>query len=162
MDKQCPVKAKRVKTLYEILKMKEDHDYFMIHAIDKYLSANKGKVNNFNCSFLVLLLILNEFKNSFLSLSWDHLSSFNHAPVLWKFWLQPITRKQTGQNLMLWSHWLKEVQKVKISIVPVYKEKLWMVSAYQIVQLSKFEKKRIWISIALFFVVFVFLNVDFE
>ena len=69
VDKQCPVKAKRVKTLYEILKMKEDHDYFMIHAIDKYLSANKGKVNNFNCSFLVLLLILNEFKNSFLSLS---------------------------------------------------------------------------------------------
>ena len=69
VDEQCPVKAKRVKTLYEILKMKEDHDYFMIHAIDKYLSANKGKVNNFNCSFLVLLLILNEFKNSFLSLS---------------------------------------------------------------------------------------------
>ena len=69
VDKQCPVKAKRVKTLYEILKMKEDHDYFMIHAIDKYLSANKGKVNNFNCFFLGVIVVLNEFRNSFLCLS---------------------------------------------------------------------------------------------
>ena len=60
MDKQCPVKAKRVKTLYDILKMKDDHDYFMIHAIDKYLSANKGKVNNFKCPFFFgVIVVLN-------------------------------------------------------------------------------------------------------
>ena len=69
VDKQCPAKAKRVKTLYEILKLKDDHDYFMIHAIDKYLSANKGKVNNFNCFFLGVIVVLNEFRNSFLCLS---------------------------------------------------------------------------------------------
>ena len=58
VDKQCPVKAKRVKTLYEILKMKEDHDYFMIHAIDKYLSANKGKVNNFRLFFYFGVIVV--------------------------------------------------------------------------------------------------------
>jgi hypothetical protein len=69
VDKGCPAKAKRVKTLYEILKLKDDHDFFMIHAIDKYLSTNQGIVYNFNCSFFGVIVILNDFRNSFFCLS---------------------------------------------------------------------------------------------
>ena len=50
MEKSCPDKAKRPKTLYDILKMKEDNDYHMIHAADMYLSPKQGKVNNLKLS----------------------------------------------------------------------------------------------------------------
>ena len=50
IENTCPDKAKRPKTLYDILKMKEDNDYHMIHAADKYLSSKQGKVNNLKLS----------------------------------------------------------------------------------------------------------------